>query len=105
MITRANLTAPGNALLGAQSVIINLGAIVLMVSGLRRKNKEILYTGIGVVVIGACKALGYDLFKVHGLPLVFSVFSFGLAAAVGSMSLSRWSHAEHGQDVAPDNQG
>jgi len=29
----------------------------------------------------------------HGLPLVFSVFSFGLAAAVESVVLGRWSRA------------
>ncbi len=92
-------TEPVNALLGAQSVFINVGAIGLMVFGLWKKDREILYTGIGVVVLGAVKALGYDLFKAHGLPLVSSVFSFGAAAAVGSVVLSRWSHAGHGEVI------
>ncbi len=86
---------PGNAMLGAQSILINIGAIGLMVFGLRSKNREVLYMAIGVVVIGALKALGYDLLKVHGIPLVLSVFSFGVVAAVGSIVLSRWSKIEH----------
>ena len=86
---------PDNALLGAQSTFINVGAISLMIFGLLKKDREILYTSIGIVVIGAFKALGYDLFKVHGIPLVFSVFSFGAAAAVGSVVLSRWSQTGH----------
>ncbi len=90
---------PVNALLGAQSVFINVGAIGLMVFGLWKKDREILYTAMGVVVIGAVKALAYDLFKAHGLPLVASVFSFGAAAAVGSVVLSRWSHSGHGETV------
>ncbi|MHC4919582.1 MAG: hypothetical protein ACYTKC_08290 [Planctomycetota bacterium] len=31
-----------------------------------------------------------DLFTAHGVPLVLSVFSFGMAAAVGSVVLGRW---------------
>lgn len=98
-LAAANLLAsaadPLNALLGTQSVFINLGAIGLMIFGLLKKDREILYTAIGVVIIGGCKALGYDLFKAHGIPLVSSVFSFGAAAAVGSMVLSRWSQTCH----------
>ncbi len=84
-----------NALLGAQSVFINLGAMGLMLFGLVKRQREILYTAIGVVVIGAFKALGYDLFKAHGVPLVLSVFSFGAVAAVGSVVFSRWSQGSH----------
>ena len=92
-------TEPVNALLGAQSVFINVGATGLMIFGLWKKDREILYTAVGVVVIGAFKALGYDLFKAHGIPLVSSVFSFGVAAAVGSVVLSRWSQTGHGETV------
>ena len=73
--------------------------IIMMIFGLLKKNREILYTAIAVVVIGACKAIGYDLFKIHGIPLVLSVFSFGAAAAVGSMVLSRWSTG-HVEEIA-----
>jgi len=91
----SHTTNPGNALLGTQSIVINLGAVAMMIYGLMKKNKEILYTAIGVVSIGALKALGYDLFKVQGIPLVLSIFSFGVAAAVGSFVMNRWSQTEH----------
>ena len=91
----ATSSDPVNALLGAQSIFINLGAMGLMVFGLLKREREILYTAIGIVVIGAFKTLGYDLFKAHGVPLVLSVFSFGAVAAVGSVVFSRWSHTAH----------
>ncbi len=91
----ASSADPVNALLGAQSVFINVGAMGLMVFGLLRRQREILYTAIGIVVLGAFKTLGYDLFKAHGVPLVLSVFSFGAVAAVGSVVFSRWSQISH----------
>lgn len=96
----ALIADPGNALVGAQSIVINVGAMGLMVFGLLKKNREILYTAIGVVAIGAIKSIGYDLFTIHGIPLVLSVFSFGAAAAVGSVVFNRWSHTVHGEEIA-----
>ena len=85
------LTAdPTNALLGAQSVLINTGAIVLMLFGLRYKNKEVLGIAVAVALLGTLKSFGYDLFKVHGVPLVLSVFSFGALATIASVGFSRW---------------
>ncbi|MBI5556216.1 MAG: hypothetical protein HY885_01105 [Deltaproteobacteria bacterium] len=78
-----------NGLIGSQSVLINTGAIGLMILGLKGKKREILYTATGVAVIGACKVFGFDLFKAKGIPLVVSVFSFGAVAAVGSVVLRR----------------
>jgi len=43
-----------------------------------------------VTVVGATKVFLYDLLGTHGLPLVFSVFSFGMAAAVESLALGKW---------------
>jgi hypothetical protein len=43
-----------------------------------------------VTLIGAIKVFLYDLIGIHGLPLVFSVFSFGMAAAVESLALGKW---------------
>ncbi len=91
LLLAALIADPGNALVGAQSIIINVGAMGLMTFGLLKKNREILYTAISVVAIGAMKSIGYDLFTIHGIPLVLSVFSFGAAAAVGSIVFSRWS--------------
>lgn len=99
-VLSASFADPANAMLGTQSIFINLGAMGLMLFGLLKKNREILYMAIGVVIIGAFKSIGYDLFKVHGIPLVLSVFSFGATAAVGSVVLSRWSQTGYVEETA-----
>ena len=73
-----------------QSVLINASAIVLIAVAYFRHNKEIRNVAILVTVVGAIKVFLYDLLGAHGLPLVFSVFSFGLAAAVESLALGKW---------------
>lgn len=83
-----------NAFMGLQSTLINIGAILLMITGLRLKHRELLYTSIAVAVIGALKVFGFDLFNAHGIPLVISVFSLGAVAAVGSIVLGRWPQTE-----------
>ena len=45
-----------------------------------------------VTVIGAVNVFLYDLIRAHGMPLVISVLSFGLATAVESVILGRWQH-------------
>lgn len=73
-----------------QTVLINTAAIALVVWAYLRQNKEIRNVAILVTVVGAIKVFLYDLLGTHGLPLVFSVFSFGMAAAVESLALSKW---------------
>ncbi|HXE97778.1 MAG TPA: hypothetical protein VN642_15340 [Dongiaceae bacterium] len=73
-----------------QSVLINAAAITLIVLAYLRRNKEIRNVAILVTVIGGIKVFLYDLLGAHGLPLVFSVFSFGMAAAVESIALGKW---------------
>jgi hypothetical protein len=73
-----------------QSVLINVAAIVLILYAYLRRDKEIRNVAILVTVIGAIKVFMYDLLGTHGLPLVFSVFSFGMAAAVESLALGKW---------------
>lgn len=79
-----------DALRCGQSVLINTTAIALIVWAYLRQNKEICNVAIFVTVVGAIKVFLYDLLGTHGLPLVFSVFSFGMAAAVESLALSKW---------------
>jgi hypothetical protein len=79
-----------NAMHCSQSVIINLSAIVLMLFALTLHNKEVRNVAIIVTVIGAINVFLYDLIKGHGVPLVISVLSFGLATAVESVILGRW---------------
>ncbi|MDD5284714.1 MAG: DUF2339 domain-containing protein [Desulfuromonadaceae bacterium] len=74
----------------SQSVLINCAAIALILFAFLRKNKEIRNVAILVMVIGGIKVFLYDLTRTHGLPLVFSVFSFGMAAAVESIALGKW---------------
>jgi hypothetical protein len=87
-----------------QSVLINAAVIVLISYAYLRQNKEIRNVAILVTIVGAIKVFLYDLFGTHGLPLVFSVFSFGMAAAVESLALGKWQKqpADHTQNVVDD---
>ncbi len=73
-----------------QSVLINLSAIILMIMGFLRNNKELRNVAILVTLVGGAKVFFGDLLGGKGLPLVISVFSFGLAAALESIILGRW---------------
>lgn len=73
-----------------QSVLINAAAIALIVLAYFRQNKEIRNVAILVTVVGGIKVFLYDLLGIHGVPLVLSVFSFGMAAAVESVALGKW---------------
>ncbi|HEY5522792.1 MAG TPA: hypothetical protein VIK21_06340 [Desulfuromonadaceae bacterium] len=73
-----------------QSVLINGAAIVLILLAYMRRDKEIRNVAILVTVVGGIKVFLYDLLGAHGLPLVFSVFSFGMAAAIESVALGKW---------------
>jgi len=55
-----------------------------------RKNNEILTVAIVVGLLGMLKSFVFDLFGIKGMPLVFSVFSSGVVAAVGSVVSTRW---------------
>lgn len=79
-----------DAFVCAQSVLINCAAIALILFAFLRRNKEIRNVAILVMIIGGIKVFMVDLMGTHGLPLVLSVFSFGLAAAAESLALSRW---------------
>ena len=80
-----------------QSVLINAAAITLILFAYLRRDKEIRNVAILVTLIGAIKVFMYDLLGTHGLPLVFSVFSFGVAAAVESLALGKWQKQPTGQ--------
>ncbi len=91
----AGIFAPSdvnNVLQCSQSVIINLSAIVLMTIALSYRNRELRNTAILMTAIGAINVFLYDLIRTHGMPLVISVLSFGLATAVESVILGRWQH-------------
>jgi hypothetical protein len=73
----------------AQSILINAMAVGLMAIGCARRNGELFVVSLAIGALGAARVFGYDLLTIHGLPLVWSVLSFGLATAVGSL-LWRW---------------
>ncbi len=78
-----------DALQCAQSIIVNLAALGLGLYAFRARNREIRNVAILVIAAGAVRSTA-DLFGTRGVPLVLSVFSFGLAAATQSITLSRW---------------
>jgi hypothetical protein len=75
---------------GGQTVFINLGAVFLLLVASSRKNNEILTVAIVVGILGMLKSFIFDLFGIKGMPLVFSVFSSGIVATVGSVVSTRW---------------
>lgn len=88
------LTDPTNALYCAQSIIINIGIVFLLIVGLRLRNKEILVVAGVIVLIAALKVFLFDLLRTTGVPLVLSVFSFGIVAATSSVVMRKWSQPE-----------
>jgi len=81
----------------AQSVLLNGAAVVLITVAYLRRAKEIRNVAILVTGVGCIKVFAYDLLGTHGLPLVFSVFSFGMAVAVESVALGKWPEKPAGQ--------
>lgn len=80
---------------GGQTFFINLGAVLLLFVASSKKNKEILSVAILVGILGMLKSFVFDLFGIKGIPLVLSVFSSGLVAAVGSVVSTRWQGKKH----------
>ena len=74
----------------SQSVLINCAAAGIIIFAYLRRNGEIRNVAVLVTLIGGVKVFLYDLLGTHGLPLVCSVLSFGLAAAVESVALGKW---------------
>ena len=78
------------AFIASQTILMNLAAIFLIVLAAMRHNKELRNTAILVMLIAGAKAFILDMFKISGTWLVFSIFAFGIAAALTSLILARW---------------
>ena len=78
------------------SIVINAAAAAIMLLSFYRGNKELRNVAILVTLIGAVKVFLYDLLGTHGFPLVASIFTFGVAAAIESVVLGRWHKRELG---------
>src|SRR5512138_878671 len=74
----------------SQSIIINLAAIGLIVTASVLRHRELRNVAILVLLVGGVKVFLYDFIGTKGVPLVLSVLSFGLAAALQSIILGRW---------------
>lgn len=72
-----------------QSVLINLAAVFLFLAALRRRNRELRNVAILVTLAATGKA-ALDLLSLKGVPLLASLFTFGLVAAIASLVLGRW---------------
>ncbi len=73
-----------------QSMLINVGALLLAILALRRKRNDFMATAVLVAILGALKVFTYDLLRTQGIPLVLSVFVFGVTTTAGSLIWNRW---------------
>ena len=98
LLLRAVLFALLPGALGAfqagETIVINTGALVLFLTARFRRNAEVKWVAVLVTVMGGGKVFLYDLFRVKGVPVVLSVLSFVVAAAVGSWVLGKWQRQE-----------
>ncbi|HSH69288.1 MAG TPA: hypothetical protein VK997_05180, partial [Deferrisomatales bacterium] len=76
----AVLADPAEALSAAQSVFLSLAALALIVGGQRRSAAQVRGVGVLVLAAAAVRVFGFDLLASRGLPLVFAVLGFGVAA-------------------------
>jgi hypothetical protein len=84
----------GDMFKASESVIINLGAALLFIASLKIKDEQVRNVAKLVTAVGASKVFMLDLLKIKGLPILLSVFSFGIAAALGSVILTKWNRNE-----------
>jgi hypothetical protein len=82
--------ATHSAFAGAQSVLINVTAAAVLLISLLRRNKELRNVAVVLIVVGAGKVFLMDMVQLKGMPLMISVFTFGLVAALASFVLGRW---------------
>lgn len=90
VLSTLSIDAQKDAFLCAQSVVINMAAIGLILLAYMRSNREIRNVAVLITLVGGIKVFLYDLLGTHGMPLVLSVFSFGLLAAIESLALGKW---------------
>jgi hypothetical protein len=98
-------SATHSAFGGAQSVLINVTAAVLLLLSLMRRNKELRNVAVMVTVIGGGKVFLMDMVQLKGMPLMISVFTFGLVAALASFVLGRWKKSVDSSGEATQDKG
>ena len=97
------------AFVAGQSTLINFSAIALAVYAFNNLNRELRNVAIFVMVVGGAKVFLIDLFSIKGVPIVASVFSFGVTAFLESIILARWNVRESSRgkkaETPPEGQG
>jgi hypothetical protein len=93
------LSGSYGAFQAGETIIINVGALALFLAARVRNNAEVKWIAVLVTILGGGKVFLYDLFRVKGTPVVLSVLSFVIAAAVGSWVLGKWQRQENGSVV------
>lgn len=81
---------PAQAFQCGQSILLNAGALGLALIALKGMRRDLLYTAAGIATLGATKVFAYDLLRTQGVPLVLSVFAFGVTATAGSLIWGYW---------------
>ncbi|MBE0597658.1 MAG: hypothetical protein IH614_10335 [Desulfuromonadales bacterium] len=77
-------------------VIIVGAAGLMMLAFFRGRNRELRNVAVMVTMVAAGKVFLFDLFQIQGVPLVTSVFLFGVAISLISVALTRWSKGGRG---------
>lgn len=85
-----SLAEPANTMRCGRSLLINAGALILLLAGSRLRRMELIWVAVALALVGCLKVFLIDLFRSNGLPLVLSVLSFGIVATVGSVIMGRW---------------
>ncbi len=94
-----NTEALAAAFQGGQTVIINVAAAALLLFAYRRRNREIRNVAVLVTILGGMRVFLLDFLNISGVPLVASVFTFGLTILTISFVLGRW-HSEEGPEAS-----
>jgi len=84
------LSGSHGAFQAGETIFINAGALAFFLAARHKGNAEIKWVAVLVTILGGGKVFLYDLFRVKGVPVVLSVLSFVIVAAVGSWVLGKW---------------
>ena len=82
-------------------MLINAFALLLMGLAVACTGVELVFLAFIFALAGAGKIFGYDLWFTSGVPLVLSVSSFAVTAALGSLLWTRWQRGNAKPDPNP----
>ncbi|PLY06021.1 MAG: hypothetical protein C0624_04605, partial [Desulfuromonas sp.] len=92
-----------SAFVAAQTTLVNFSAAGLAIYAFFFSNRELRNVAIFITVIGGAKVFALDLMSLKGVPVVASVFSFGVTAFFESIIFARWNVRETSQAILREN--